>query len=465
MNLFKRGYYSIIKNFRKSMMLFLVIFVLGNVICGTLAITQSLQSTQNEFRKHYGAKFEIKAAKSLDFLMWTNSASTNEYIKAKEALEYIAYVNGVDYSYVDLNYYLKGFVSHSLGYVSDDELDTDLDIYLCGVTSAQMGLFKNYQLELVEGRSFHDDELINGSKVVLVSDRYRILKNGEYVPVSVGDKITLERSVEDVYEESVEYEVIGLFKRFDNVMVDVDYYSFDNYMSLFYIPASTLFSEEERFNELNQQYSLENNCSLLGKAYFQLENANDLEIMLKKIDIHLMKDQAIKNVYISTSTNDIYKKISAPIESMSGTVQFLQVSSTLLCILIVSVSVFILIRNRKHEIGILISLGESKGKVIFQMVLEVYLVGILALGCSMISGNELGKVYSNYIVDYQVELSKDDLSIDESHLQDELLESYSFELSFGYILSVFVVGSLIILISVVIPILYIVSLKPRKILL
>jgi ABC-type antimicrobial peptide transport system permease subunit len=65
----------------------------------------------------------------------------------------------------------------------------------------------------------------------------------------------------------------------------------------------------------------------------------------------------------------------------------------------------------------------------------------------------------------QVESSKEDLSIDEIKLQDELMENYSFEMSIGYISAVLIVGSLVLGISVILPIGYISKLNVRKILL
>ena len=124
-----------------------------------------------------------------------------------------------------------------------------------------------------------------------------------------------------------------------------------------------------------------------------------------------------------------------------------------------------MIRKRIHEIGILISLGESRLRVLFQIFLEIYLVCILGLSSSMISGNQLGKIYSDYLIVEQVESSKEDLSIDEIKLQDELMENYSFEMSIGYISAVLIVGSLVLGISVILPIGYISKLNVRKILL
>lgn len=470
MNLFKRGYYSIRNNLKKSLILFSIVFVLGNVICGSLAITQSISNMQNEFRKYYGAKIHIYSKDGIDFPVKVNLPSDDYYKGVRKAVEKIYDGYNFKYAYTDLNYYLKGLFSDTVGYKDEDEwvYGDNVEIYSCGVTTAQMGLIKNYKLELIEGRSFSDEELEKGKNVILVSDAFYVQKGNEYVNVEVGDTLTFKRKVGE-HVEDVDYEVIGIYKRYDNVMVAQDRYSFDNHIARVYMPANTLFKEEERFSELNKEYLNDemnlSNTVFLGDVYLRLQDNDSLGRMIAIIDDDLLGNSSTSGVMYYSSTDEIYKKISAPIESMSGIANFLLISSSILCVLILTVTVFILIRNRKHEIGILISLGETKMKVILQIILEIYLVGILALGCSMITGNKLGQMYSNYLVSEQVEESREDLSIDETKLQDELLDTYAFELSKGYIISVISVGTFVLFLSVMIPVGYVVRLKPKEILL
>lgn len=467
MKLLGRVYYSLRNNLSKTIVLFSVVFILGNVICGSLAIKQSLESTQNEFRKHYGAKVEISTVDDIYSALYKNQSTNSIIRKVQKLIDKVVNESKAQYSYVDFNYYLSGMQSEMLGFMEDEEIVDVSEIHLCGVSNPYMGLVKNYKIELMEGRSFSESEMNDGSKVILISNEFYITEEGITRKVSVGDKITLIRNI-GTYQEEVEYEVIGIYKRYENVMVENDRYNVDNHVARLYMPANTLFEEEKRFGELNKEYNIsaynKENTILLGEVYLQMEGIDDLG-RFEKDYLKEFEDESLNGYYFYTSTNEIYKKISAPIESMSGISDFLLISSSVLCILILSVAVFILIRNRKHEIGILISLGESKFKVILQIVLEIYLVGILAMGISMVSGNKLGQFYSNYLVSEQIEQSKDNLSLDENKLQDELLENYSFELSEGYITSVMTYGTVVLLLSVIIPVGYIVRLKPRKILL
>ena len=467
MNLFKRAYYSIVNNFSKSLVLFSIVFIIGNVMCASLAVSSSIENTQNEFRKHYGAKIEISVNGYMDVIF---DSSTNEvYKRVYSFLDNLIENNKEVIQYSDINKRIKGFYSNELKFINEDGYETsgNIEIYLFGSSNSQLGLIKNYKIELIDGRLFNDVEMKEGKNVVLLSENFELLDNGEYRKVRVGDVLTFNRVVNGTYGESVEFEVVGIYKRYDNVMPGMnesDNYNHSNHIARIYVPMNTLEKEAIRFNELKNPKSYEHHL-ITTNIYLQLNGDASMNRFSIVMDNLKENDKSVFDKITMISTNDIYKKISSPIEAMSEISSFLLIMSSTLCILILSVAIFILIRNRKHEIGILISLGEHKCNVIVQILCEILVVGILALGCSMVTGNKLGQAYSNYLIRDQIEESQHDLTVDEIELQEELLENYNFEMTIEYILAVCGIGILVLVISVVLPIGYIVRLKPREILL
>lgn len=476
MNLIKRAYYSVRNNLSKSLVLFAIVFIIGNVMCASLAITNSIENTQNEFRKHYGEKVEIEIMESLSIRDIYKNGSSDLMKRVYEYLNNLVTNNQEVLQYLDMNTAISGFYSNELKYVDEnEEVSGDMSVYLFGTSNPNMGLIKNYKIELIEGRLFSEEEMEKGSKVILISENFQIEKDGNYQKVEIGDVLEFERRIvstkteEVLYTEKAEYEVIGIYKRYDNVMVENEQYAYENHMARIYAPLNAIKEEEARFAQLNEeiQYDMKNinNTMMTEKVYFQLKS--DVSMNRFEVALNTLKenDPSVFKELSVTSTNDIYKKISGPIESMSEIASFLFIMSSILCVLILSVAIFILIKNRKHEVGILISLGETKSKVILQILLEIMTVGMLALGCSMVSGNQIGKFYSNMLIQEQMETSKDSLTVDEAKLQEELIENYSFEMSKEYVIGVVGTGSVVLLLSVVVPIGYIVRLKPKKILL
>ena len=140
-------------------------------------------------------------------------------------------------------------------------------------------------------------------------------------------------------------------------------------------------------------------------------------------------------------------------------------------LLILSLVVLLFLRDRKHELGIYLSFGESRGKVIAQIVLELLLISSVALLFSLITGNFLGGAISRSLIEsdwisnaaqpnqyfYMNNLMQSDLSF------ADIQQAYKVTFSFGYILTYLLVGLGTVLISAILPLLYILRLNPKKI--
>lgn len=64
--------------------------------------------------------------------------------------------------------------------------------------------------------------------------------------------------------------------------------------------------------------------------------------------------------------------------------------------------VTIFVRDRKFEIGLLLSSGEGRLKIIGQFIFEILVIAILAFAVSTLSSNVISKGVSNWIVDNQL---------------------------------------------------------------
>ena len=91
------------------------------------------------------------------------------------------------------------------------------------------------------------------------------------------------------------------------------------------------------------------------------------------------------------------------------------------------------------------------------------MIGLLAISLAMFSGYEIGKMYTNKMVENQLESSK--YVYVEEYSQEKLLEEYEIEFDFDYIKNVYIYMIGIISISSIVPISYILKLNPKKILL
>ena len=61
------------------------------------------------------------------------------------------------------------------------------------------------------------------------------------------------------------------------------------------------------------------------------------------------------------------------------------------------------IRNRKNEIGVLLSLGVSKGKILLQIITEALIIGVIAVGISFAAAPVTSQAAATYLIGQQEE--------------------------------------------------------------
>ena len=143
-------------------------------------------------------------------------------------------------------------------------------------------------------------------------------------------------------------------------------------------------------------------------------------------------------------------------------------------VIILSLLVTLFLRERKREVGILLALGEKRGRIVFQFLFEVMLVAFIAVILSLLVGNLISaSISENMLVNDLVARHVADQGMTFSTLDrmgfsnnvsiDEVIASYSTSLDATTTFSFFLATISTVLLSTIIPMLYILRLNPRKI--
>jgi len=144
-------------------------------------------------------------------------------------------------------------------------------------------------------------------------------------------------------------------------------------------------------------------------------------------------------------------------------------------LIILSLLITLFLRDRKHEIGIYLALGEKKGKIITQILTEVLSVSIIGITLSLFAGNIISDGISQQMIHNNMmnELENPSMNFDWNPLEgmgfntnmsmDEMLENYEVGLDGQTIGLFFLVGAGTVILSTISPIIYITSLNPKKI--
>lgn len=473
MNFLKRAFLSLARRKGKSLILLIIIFILSNVMAGSIAIGQASKNVERTIKLQLGANATV----DLDWEKMQNwneeQWNSMEYVTPEVAdkIGSLSYVKYYDYSseaYINsttLQQYDPNMV----------EVPTMSYFPLRGVQYAPIMDIVNGNATLVNGRTFNETEVTNADYVALISDKVSELNN-----IFVGDVIMLTNTV-SIYnpdgtmtetKRDIALEIIGIFtpkveQSTENNGGWIDYTPFNR----IYVPNGVVNAENRWMNE---QYAIaypDSNIKI-DQVYitptFVLNNPEDVE------SFRTEAKNFLPDYYKVTVSSDAYDSVAGPIKfigSLSNIILYVAIGAT---ILILSLVVILFLRDRKHELGIYLALGESKTKVVAQILIEVVSIALIAISLSLLTGNSIAKSTSQSMMDLRNEITGDngnnggviyrDMGYNGTGVtEDDVLEAYKIEFSWDYVVILYGVGIGTVLLSSIAPMIYILRLKPKKI--
>ena len=132
-----------------------------------------------------------------------------------------------------------------------------------------------------------------------------------------------------------------------------------------------------------------------------------------------------------------------------------KIGSIIASVIILSLVLIFWLRERLHEIGILLSIGTSKTKIILQQIIELVYIAVFSI--------ILSSFLENVILKYGVKNAIDKLGVDNlpEAISQQIL---NVKVELGYVLTVSAILFLIIVCSIVITSLITLRMKPKEIL-
>lgn len=502
MNFVKRGLISIKRKLAKSIILIIIIFVLGNIIAGAVSIKQAVKNTETSMRKSIGAVaslqldyMKLEKEQNLEnFKIEYVSADTINKIGASSYVKYYDYSEGTSLKSTTLKRYTnqENMNENSLGYEY---------IYLTGVQYAEVLDFKEQKAKLTEGRTFTEEEIKSGKNVIIISTKLAeqnglslgstiTLRNDVVKPMSSDEmqsyamsSIAMEYKEEIIATQDLEFEIIGIFetkqeapKQTDG-MIDFKYID-EEKQNKIYTPNQAIRKINDFIVVEIGKYD-EEQAKNYGQAYytpiFILNNPLEVEDFRKEVE------PLLPEYYIVIDNSEGFKQIAAPMTNMEWIAQIVLYVAIGATVIILSLLITLFLRDRKHEVGIYLALGEKKKRVIAQIVLEVVAVAFIGITLSLFSGNVLASLMSKTMLRNQIVAKEEEsmtggvisysyssstfewLGYGANVSTDDLIENYSVSLDLSTVLLIYAIGIGTIFVSTVVPIIYIVRLNPKKI--
>lgn len=373
----KNALLSLKKNIGKTILLFVIIVVITNLVIAGLSIQSATKKSMDQIRSSLGNDVTL----SVDFRNMMKNRKPSEAVSNETSLTTTMADSLKDLKYVkNYNYQISTSAnSNSISAVetasdnSNNQQDTNkpndqpeqasnqVDFTISANTTMKyLDSFTNNNYKLTKGRLLTTKDQNTNNCVIetnLASDN----------DLSVGDTFTITTTVND---ETITQEltIVGIYEI--QSTNEIGSAHFNN-------PVNTIYTD------LSIGQTLTGSSENITSAIYYLDDPENaeafVELAKKKSDIDF-------DTFSLDANNRLYQQNASSLESMQSFAKMFVwivviAGSAILCLILA-----LTIRNRYYEIGVLLSLGQSKVKIIAQQLIEVGLIAVVAFVISLGTG-------------------------------------------------------------------------------
>lgn len=484
MKLLERSIKGVLKRPIKSIAFLLIVVLILNFMMGSFMILNSTTRIESFLKSKLGPVIGINSIFEREEGQLT-SQSMDIYNKIYDEISTVAdeisRINGVinlDYtSSAELLYFDTEdlFDGSQCRFVSKIELCHNVGF--SGVHSTEFNELANKKIQLTNGRTFSEEEMDNGSLVMLISENSAIKnKNGE--SIKVGDTISYKSLYDHPYDsdyqmnpdsmEVYEVKVIGTFE--ENPIFDIlglNYNSTD-YSNHIIFPDKFL----QKIRSTLEEVATEDNSSINPLGSIGMMKLFNFRIYVENVDMEPEVLSEIKSIVarLGSEGSEIevftsqqsYNKVLGPIIALKTIGQNLLVG-----VFIASVVMLILLNmyflvDRQSEIGIYMALGESRFRIVSQILIEVVLIVGLAFLTTIPTTKTLENAIGNFVVSGTGNQIIESLS--NPTVEGNLDDTIDIAIGRNDFLNVNVLVFLTVISSNLLSSIYILRLKPKNVL-
>lgn len=373
----KNALLSLKKNIGKTILLFVIIVVITNLVIAGLSIQSATKKSMDQIRSSLGNDVTL----SVDFRNMIKNRKPSEAVSNETSLTTTMADSLKDLKYVkNYNYQISTSAnSNSISAVetaSDnsnnqqgtnkpndqpEQASNQVDFTISANTTMKyLDSFTNNNYKLTKGRLLTTKDQNTNNCVIetnLASDN----------DLSVGDTFTITTTVND---ETITQEltIVGIYEI--QSTNEIGSAHFNN-------PVNTIYTD------LSIGQTLTGSSENITSAIYYLDDPENakafVELAKKKSDIDF-------DTFSLDANNRLYQQNASSLESMQSFAKMFVwivviAGSAILCLILA-----LTIRNRYYEIGVLLSLGQSKVKIIAQQLIEVGLIAVVAFVISLGTG-------------------------------------------------------------------------------
>lgn len=525
MNFLNRAWRYVTRKMSKSILLGITFFMIGNLVLIGLGISDAAESAKTMTRKSMKAviNYEVDYEKYYEYVQTLESEEEiNEAYKNYPSIKVDIVkdmakderVKAVNFSTSTIMY-SNGFDNVPVGNEEQmNQNNTYMDQFGNEVTYVNPNImiqtnifptmieFQEGTYEMVDGRMYTQDEIDNASKVAVITKELAEL-NG----LTVGDTITLasfQPSDIQTYMDSygmtedqinMNLEIVGIYNTKNEVDQNSDQFK---WMQPYESPKNFILIPHTTYGQFNYDFAMAMyNSPSQGGGAVAMYNTGTAEREAPTLEQYMGANKAVFLLYdplkvdsfvddnkdvltdytILNANNEQFKKLAKPLDTLSLFANVIVWIVTLNAVVIISLVTALTLKTREFEIGVLLSLGVSKIKVVLQMFVELLIVAFIGFTLAVGTGSLIAGQVGDMVLDYQQSNTEEEITTDNNYTwvgdqnyfteisQDQLLENYNVSISIWIILQIYAMGIAVVFISIVVPSAMIMRLNPKQILL
>ncbi len=347
MNVYKRALLYVIRKKGKSLTLFLLLFLITESVMVGISIRDGTAKAAENLRATIGASFTMSGnINNLDFHDGEAGYTAEKIPISLNTVEQIRNIEGIKTYNAEQHtsvtaeeiYYLSGMSNGSLTTNTETACQTD---------------FMNGILELAEGRHITEDD----RDAALISDKLAAENH-----LQVGSELVLKSASNDSREQA-KILIVGLYSSDGKMEYDND----------------TIFTTHDIYWKLSGQKPF----GYSGNVTFYVNDPKELNHIVEQV-------QQIESIqwedYFIRINESEYKAVAYQIQTMERLTEILITVIAGVGFIVLALVLAMRIRNRIHEAGIFLSIGESAPQIMLQLIFEILMIAVLVFLVSPVLG-------------------------------------------------------------------------------
>lgn len=504
MNYFNRACANIKRGKTRTFLLGAVFFLIGNFIIIGLTVYEAAENTKILTQRSFApvVELEINYIKQSDYVKEFESqeerndfyGSTLSSIQPSDIQTMVedSRVKAVNYFFMTQN--IAEDVAPVLFPVDDENKKVNLPymdefFLMIGTYYPNIVEFYDGTHELINGRNISQEDIDQENSVIVISKEVAQLNQ-----LSVGDEITFSGVIPSLSEELklqgidissfyYRYEIIGIYKTTlpnpDISDPGITGAASESPLNAIYVPFTTLTRNALETYLVRMQDELKRDPSIQlptresylveGSVTFLLNDSREITQFIEDY-----KQQKTEFIELNTDYES-YKKMIEPFDSLILIAKSILGIVIINAIGIMTLVTMISLKSRRHEIGVLYSMGVSKKKIVLQFLVEWLIITGTSFTLAILSGSFLASSIGHQMLNQQLIANPEVVEVDESQpwtgertyftelSRDEVVEYYHISIRLPLIIEIYEVCLIVVFISITLPTLALLRFNPKKI--